>query len=475
MLSHPYPSPAGTLTLLGALLFAYGTIPDAAPPAEMARHVALVTGGGLFLSFVIDLIQGGVRNIFRGDSVCLAALYFLTLVEFLFPQPDFDETVTRALTAKGLELVMLGLAGIAIGRHFFPPKPLAPSTNPMPPAPAKWYFSLLLAAALLGFMHRLVAIDFNPVQMWEAMTGPRFAVPWGRGRLGNWKALLNELALLLYLIPPLFAVIWNRRHQLSNPQLYLATLIFAFTLFSAFCDGTRNVIATYLATFPVAYILTSPNPTGKRVAVLGSVIAALLMLSTYHMLKFRRMGLEAYVRGETSMIPEAEESIFVDYNLLAISQLTSQFPDRFDYLGFEVPAWALVRPIPRALWPGKPEGLSVGIEEALEAEGYTVATTYIGEAYMAFGVLGVLFTSVAFGALSGWWNRLGGYSSATALTGVLYASGFFALAISMRSLLTFTTAALPTIALFVIVRIFPPSAARSPSPNPSSARSRRHA
>ncbi|MEZ5326124.1 MAG: O-antigen polymerase [Verrucomicrobiales bacterium] len=423
----------------------------------MARHVAIFAGIGLAISFLIDLYQGGVRNVIRGDSVCLLALYFLTLVEFLFPQPDFDETVTRSLTGRGLELVLLAFAGITIGRHFFPPKQLHAAMDPMPPAPAAWYFNLLILAAILGFMHRFVAVDFNLVRWWEATTGPRFSVPWVRGRLGNWKALFNELALMLYLIPPLFAVIWNRRSEISRGKLYASVFFFAFTLFSAFCDGTRNVFATYLATFPVAYILTSPHPSGKRVAILSGIIAALLMFSTHHMLKFRNSGLKAYLAGDTSMMPVSEDTLFVDYNLLAISQLTAQFPERFDYLGMEVPIWALLRPIPRALWPGKPEGLSTGIEEALDAEGFTIATTFIGEAYMAFGILGVIAASLAFGALAGWWNRLGGYSSAAALTSVLYASGFFALAISMRSLLTFTTAALPTVALYVIVRLFPPA------------------
>jgi oligosaccharide repeat unit polymerase len=462
-ISHPSPSLAGTLTFLGALVFAYTTIPDASP-AEMACHVAIFGGFGLAVSFLIDLYQGGIRNVIRGDTVCLLALYFLTLVEFLFPQPDFDETVTRELTGKGLELVLLGFAGIATGRHFFPPKQLTAAMDPMPPAPATWYFNLLILAAVLGFMHRFVAVDFNPVQWWEATTGPRFSVPWARGRLGNWKALFNELALLLYLVPPLFAVIWNRRNELNRPSVYVAVFVFAFTLFSAFCDGTRNVFATYLATFPVAYILTSPHPTMKRVAILSGVIAGLLMFSTHHMLKFRNMGLKTYLEGDSTMMPVSEETLFVDYNLLAISQLTAQFPERFDYLGMEVPIWALARPIPRALWPGKPEGLSTGIEEALDAEGFTIATTYIGEAYMAFGILGVIAASLGFGALAGWWNRLGGYSSAAALTSVLYASGFFALAISMRSLLTFTTAALPTLALFVIVRLFPPAVKRAHLP-----------
>ena len=61
-------------------------------------------------------------------------------------------------------------------------------------------------------------------------------------------------------------------------------------------------------------------------------------------------------------------SFFVDYNIVNVSQLTEVFPASFEYLGLEIPLNALIRPIPRVLWPGKPEGLSVTIETALGSE-----------------------------------------------------------------------------------------------------------
>ena len=144
------------------------------------------------------------------------------------------------------------------------------------------------------------------------------------------------------------------------------------------------------------------------------------------------------------------ETLFIDDNLSSISQLSSVFPEHYPYLGWEIPFWAMVKPIPRALWPGKPEGLSVSIEQALSGdEAYTIATTYIGEAYMAFGLTGVITFSLIFGCLASYWNRFAGSQSGS-LGVVIFSSGFFAAAITMRSLVWLTTAMLPTIALLAV-------------------------
>jgi hypothetical protein len=71
-------------------------------------------------------------------------------------------------------------------------------------------------------------------------------------------------------------------------------------------------------------------------------------------------------------------------------------PQKHPFLGFEVIYNAVIKPIPRAVFPGKPEGLSVSIEEIVGAEGWTVAVTYVGESYMAAGWFGV------FGIYSFW-------------------------------------------------------------------------
>ena len=101
------------------------------------------------------------------------------------------------------------------------------------------------------------------------------------------------------------------------------------------------------------------------------------------------------------------------------------------------------------LWPGKPVEMSTSIEGALGVEGLTIATTFIGESYMAFGEPGVFLTGLLLGASCGWWNYMG-----TRMPGaygqLVYASGFAAIAIAMRSLMFFTTNMLPTIGLVVL-------------------------
>ena len=68
---------------------------------------------------------------------------------------------------------------------------------------------------------------------------------------------------------------------------------------------------------------------------------------------------------------------------------------------------------------------------------------------MSGGMIAVLVTALFFGLLTGWWNFLA--SARNSELGILiYASGFFASVISMRSLFVFTTALLPTAAALVI-------------------------
>jgi hypothetical protein len=167
------------------------------------------------------------------------------------------------------------------------------------------------------------------------------------------------------------------------------------------------------------------------------------------MLKFRDVGLRAYLTEPANPDAISETAYFVDYNLYNICLLCEVFPAKKDYLGWEIPYLALVRPIPRAIWSGKPEGMSTTIEEVVGAEGWTVSATFAGEAYMSGGFIAIGLIALGFGALTGWWSHLA--SSQNSELGILiYSSGFFATVISMRSLLVFTTALLPTVAALII-------------------------
>ncbi|NJN58298.1 MAG: hypothetical protein HC879_12770 [Leptolyngbyaceae cyanobacterium SL_5_9] len=251
-----------------------------------------------------------------------------------------------------------------------------------------------------------------------------------------------------YIIPPLAGVMWNRRRSYAVWQLLVAGAIFALILFHGFSGGTRNIFIAYIATFLMGYLLTLP-----RIKFWGIVIPILLAVlisgyGSYHMLEFRTMGLRKYIETQAYNSESRRDTLAVDYNLSSMGPLVEALPANHPFLGMEIVTWSLVRPIPRVFFPGKPEGLSVSIEEIVGAEGWTVATTYLGEGYMMAGWFGVIGVSLFFGALAAWWNRMAMREQSDYAL-VVYALGFFAAGITMRSMFWLTTAILPVIALIV--------------------------
>jgi hypothetical protein len=413
-------------------------------PSQVVASGAIGVGLSLALSFAADL-RHGFQNLIRADVMALLAFYFLTLFEFLFPQPDFDDMIIVASAYNGTLVVLVAFAGLLIGRHLLRPKRQPFGEALTREVPAAWLTLIFWSCMAVGYSHMLIAVNFNVIEMVDWMMAPRFAQPWARGRLGDWKALLIELGLLLYLLPPLAGIILARRHRYSRFQVALITLALLFSIFAGFASGTRNIFATYLVTFLIGYAFAAPPEYKKQFILLSAVSAVLMFASTIIMLEFRNIGFRNYLEGQRRPAEAVEQSLFVDYNLYAIGKLTEVFPKRQPYLGWEIPYQALIRPIPRAIWKNKPEGLSASIEDALGAEGLTIAASFAGEAFMSGGKFAVLIAGLFFGAVTGWWSFLS--SPRNSELGILiYASGFFAAVISMRSLLVFTTALLPTVA-----------------------------
>ena len=86
----------------------------------------------------------------------------------------------------------------------------------------------------------------------------------------------------------------------------------------------------------------------------------------------------------------------------------------------------------------------------------TLSCTFVGEAYMAGGLLSVLIFSLGFGAAAEMWNRVG-RDIGSPISQLLYASGFLCAAIAMRSMLSLVPLLLPTFALWLCVKYWLPS------------------
>lgn len=462
----PRPVPLGSgLFLLGLIVTAL--LVGGKTPTDVARFAAIGTGVSLVVSIAFDA-RLGLQNLIRADMLALLSLYYLTFCEFLFPQPTFSTMVDLPSASRGVWACLAGFAGLVIGRHLLRSQrqPFAALfTQPISTALTLSVFGFCFFG---GFAYMLACSDFDPVTMVNWFFEPRFTQPWSRGALGDWRALLHELEMLLFLVPPLGGVILARRKRYSSTSLVLVLLGVAFVLFYGFCGGTRYFFAAYLITLLAGFAFAASAAQKKEVVIAGILVGAMMLVATVVMLDFRHMGLRAYATHdyEDFRRPEdAERTLYVDFNLYVISRITETFPRVHDYLGFEVPFLAIVRPVPRALWPGKPEGMSFPIEDVVGADGWTVAATFVGEAFMSGGYFAVFVIGCVLGALARWWNLLA--SPRNSEFGVLiYASGFFAAAIAMRSILMLTTALLPSLVgivagYFIIRRAAAPRSAPS--------------
>ncbi len=420
---------------------------------ELGSTIARTASYGVLISMAtsiaFDLRLGGLRNLIRTDIMALVAFYFLTLFEFLYPQSYFDTLANARMTHQAVLCVLLGFAGLFAGRHLLHPKtqPFAHTLNrEIPPS---WIVGIFWLCMIIGYAHMIIAVNFNFVDMILWFMESRFSQPWQRGRLGDWKALLVELGLFIYLIPPLAGIMIARRQRYSRLALFMMLLGLTLTFFYGVTSGTRSIFAAYLITFLIGYAFALPFKDRKELILLCAASAALMVVVSSQMLKFRDIGLRAYLTEPTNPNALSDGTYFVDYNLYNVCRLCEVFPEKKDYLGWEIPYLALVRPIPRAIWSGKPEGMSTTIEEIVGAEGWTVAATFAGEAYMSGGYIAIALIALCFGALTGWWSHLA--STQNSELGILiYSSGFFATVISMRSLFVFTTALLPTVAALII-------------------------
>ncbi len=413
---------------------------------DMASYAAIGVGLSLLISAVADA-RTGWQNLARVDLMAVFALYFLTFVEYLFKQEGLLTFGTK-VTQNGITVCLLGFAGLVVGRHFVSARRHPFAELCRRPAPSAVLYFIFWSSFVLGFFYMLLSVKFDFYKLIDNFLEPRFAQPWSRGRLGGWKEMMVEIAAVVNLVPPLGGIMLARRHDHSRVNVFLVGAAVLFTFFYGFTTGTRNLFAGFLVTFLIGYCLGADLRRQRRELIaIGVTIVMVLFVSTKLMLDFRTIGLKEYVKqgyySQWDRITK-EESFSVDNNLNAICGIVSYFPKSHKYLGWEVPYISLIHPIPRALWAKKPEGMSVSVEEILGAQGWTISTTFLGEAYMMGGPLAVFGMSSVLAALFSWWNLLA--SRRNSEFGMLiYASGFAAAVISMRSMQWLSTTILPTI------------------------------
>ena len=107
----PPPSWPATFVVLVGFVLTSATL-RGNTPSELAQTAAMGTGLSLSLFGLVE-IRRSRQNLLRADLVCMAALYYLLSLEFLFPQPQFDEMARLGEVEPAIQVALGSMAAMA--------------------------------------------------------------------------------------------------------------------------------------------------------------------------------------------------------------------------------------------------------------------------------------------------------------------------------------------------------------------------
>jgi hypothetical protein len=171
----------GTVVSLLGLAITVATM-SGVRSTEIAHYAACGAALSLGAGVCIDLRQG-VRNLIRADVMAIAAFYFLTFFEFLFPQDQLDQMLEPPATRMAVYTVFIAFAGLLLGRHLLKPKQHPFEQTFQRDIPPAWLFLIFWGSLVVGYAHMAIAVNFNLWDMIMWMMEPRFSQPWTRGSL----------------------------------------------------------------------------------------------------------------------------------------------------------------------------------------------------------------------------------------------------------------------------------------------------
>ena len=149
------------------------------------------------------------------------------------------------------------------------------------------------------------------------------------------------------------------------------------------------------------------------------------------MLAYRNVGFKAVQQDNTKIT--AYDSLRVDDNFYRLTQIIQFIPDVQPYVYHRAVAYALIRPVPRVFWAGKPTTPGYDLPELNGMKGVSLTTSIIGELYASYGLLAVFIGALMLGRLARMWSRI--EELPASVSGALtYSLGLMAMFAGLRSM-----------------------------------------
>ncbi len=296
-------------------------------------------------------------------------------------------------------------------------------------------WSVFASAVLVGFLPLVVIAQGNVLLILEdaVVPGSRWSSIFQRGRYGGARDAFLELQMFLRAAIPLAAAVGVERRQPSGRRVG-AGLFLLFMFARAFNSGTRSQVVEVFLPIAAAIYWRMPVVLKRKAILFGLPIVLLVaMLWSAASVVTRNQGDFDWDR--------AADAQYVGFEMFReLLFLTHHVPDNSPYqFGYTYFTQA-VNPIPRAIWPGKPDGDAGLLLAEMQGAGggaqasLTVAPGLIGEMYWNFGLPGILFISMLLGFLAKSWDAIRPYAHHSILAFVVFAAGLAIIFLSGRSI-----------------------------------------
>ncbi len=428
-----------------ALLLAISIFPP--NPSQQGALVAqaLVLSAGILLVPVTRAVRRS-ESLLNCENLVAFGYVFWLLLDLIQGAYDLSDTtdpaIRDAFLAIGVSAACMW-AGVA-GKPWPIPKVIQDIAQR--DMDTKTVGRLVPLCFVLGMFNYAYATGFDIPVMFSYLGEQRWAAPWGRGQLGGWDAFLDQMQYFGYVLPSLTALLIARRG--FTAQAWFSILLSGIMIAFLSQGGGRRLIGVTVGAAILVWIQSQKTLSVRRLTMAG--IAALgLLAGMQFMLNIRATGYEEFaLRGG-----EAEyDYLHVDDNFLRLSQVIQLVPSEHPHVGFQQLWFTAVRPIPRVFWPGKPLDPGFDLPTIVGMKGVSLSTSIIGEWYLSFGWIAVVFGAWLHGRLARTANTL--RETAEFRTNpIVYGLAVMVLVSGMRSMLELVLMSYALVAWFVAIKL----------------------
>jgi len=381
-----------------SLLIALAVFPAEPSPRGALMIPATILSAGILLAPAMRAIRRSPTLLHAENLVALGYVFWLLLdlIQGAYDLRDASDSGIRdAFIAIGVSAAAMWV-GVA-GKPWPLPKWIAEiATKTMD---TKTVGRLIPVCFILGMFNFAFATDFDLAAMFSYLGEQRWAAPWGRAQLGGWDAFLDQMQYFGYVLPSLTALLIARRG--FTVQAWLSIVVSGIMLAFLSQGGGRRIIGVTVGSAIIVWIQAQQTINVRRLTI-AAVAAVGLLAGMQFMLNIRTIGYQEFAFRATSDY----DYLHVDDNFLRLSQVIQIVPSEHPHVGFQQIWFTLVRPVPRVFWPNKPVDPGFDLPAIVGMKGVSLSTSIIGEWYLSYGWLAVLFGGWLHGRLARTANSL---------------------------------------------------------------------